>query len=84
MELMEGQFDERVRVSLAQIELKLRPKLKKRIKMKQLSALFLAKMGREEAINMGRRLDDKIDMMDNKFEYGMPPAMLQKLEKFNH
>ena len=44
---------------------------------------MLEKMGRADAMAQIDRLDVKIDQMDNKFEYGMPPAMLQRLENFN-
>ena len=44
---------------------------------------MLEKMGRADAMAQIDRLDVKIDQLDNKFEYGMPPAMLQRLENFN-
>ena len=83
MELLESQLDYRVSTALSSVEQRILPKVKKRLKMKQLKQLFLEKMGRADAMAQIERLDVKIDQMDNKFEYGMPPAMLQRLENFN-
>ena len=38
-------------------------------------------MSRDDAMSLIEQMNIKIEMMDQKFEFGMPPAMLQRLER---
>ena len=55
------------------------PKIKKRFKRQQLSGLLEQKAGKRE-FDLGiKSLSERIEMVDHRFEVGVPPAMEQKL-----
>lgn len=81
LELMRDELDERVSGKLLTFETQIKAKVKKRLKQKDIVEPLKEKMDLTLAQQKFAEFFHKFEAMQNTFEYGIPPAMDQKVER---
>ena len=69
---MENSMDERLKRELEKLHDRLKPSIKKRIKMKHIESKLLTKTNVVEFNKTVQRLDDKIQLLNDTVEYKLP------------
>jgi hypothetical protein len=72
VELMEATMDERLKRDLEKLHDRLKPSIKKRIKMKHIESKLLTKTNVVEFNKTVQRLDDKIQLLGDRVDYKLP------------
>jgi hypothetical protein len=72
VELMEATMDERLKRELDKLHDRLKPSIKKRIKMKHIESKLLTKTNVVEFNKTVQRLDDKIQLLGDQVDYKLP------------
>lgn len=80
VELLENTFDERMKRELEKLHDRMKPKIKKRVKMKQIESKLLTKTNLHIFNKEVSRLDDKLQLLQDTVDHKLP-AMEYKFER---
>lgn len=71
-ELLESQMHERLKREIIILEERLKPKIKKRLKEKDLTSKLLGKINSEEFDKQVERIDNTMSVLGDKVDYRLP------------
>ena len=80
VELLESAFDERMKREVEKLHDRMKPKIKKRVKMKQIESKLLTKCNLHVFNKEMNRLDDKLQLIGDTVDHKLP-AMEYKFER---
>jgi hypothetical protein len=72
MELLEEDMDRRMKASVEQFILNIKPKIKKRLKITDLDKKLIAKVNHNEFMKQIERMDNSIQIVTNVIEHKIP------------